>query len=81
MPLTDPDDDNYKIDHALWKQLKWTGNISITFHRVTNVCLAHGWKNVPSMREYDQVPEKALKGSSVSHKTTYVWHHLLSVKR
>ncbi|KAH6875344.1 hypothetical protein BKA58DRAFT_119479 [Alternaria rosae] len=63
-------DENHEIDHELWKQLKWTGNISITFHRVTNVRLARGWKNVPSMREYDEVPEKALKGSSVSHKTT-----------
>ncbi|KAI4919492.1 hypothetical protein J4E90_001627 [Alternaria incomplexa] len=63
-------DDNYEIDHALWKQLKWTGNISITFHRVTNVRFARAWKDVPSMREYDEVPEKALKGSSVSHKTT-----------
>jgi hypothetical protein len=70
--LTDPDDDNQAIDYELKRQLAWTGNISITFHRVTNVRQAGGWKNVPSMRQYEQVPEKALKGSSVSHKTTYV---------
>jgi hypothetical protein len=70
--LTDPDDGNHAIDHELQRQLAGTGNILITFHRVTNVRQAGRWKNVPSMRQYEQVPEKALKGSSVSHKTTYV---------
>jgi hypothetical protein len=70
MRLTNLDDDNDVIDCELQRQLAWTGNISITFHRVTNVRLAGGWKTVPSMREYNQVSEEALKGSSVSHKTT-----------
>ncbi|KAG9190575.1 hypothetical protein G6011_08663 [Alternaria panax] len=58
------------IESRLQEQLAHTGVISIAFHKVTNVRMAGGWKDVPSMYLYDKVPEKALKGSSVSHKTT-----------
>jgi hypothetical protein len=43
--------------------------------------MAAAWKDVPSMYQYDKVPEKALKGSSVSHKTTYVLQSWLAIMR
>jgi hypothetical protein len=67
-----PDDEREAIDYQLREQLAHTGVISIAFHKVTNVRMAGAWKEVPSMYQYDKVPEKALKGSSVSHKTTYI---------
>ncbi|CAN9441314.1 unnamed protein product [Alternaria alternata] len=66
----DTHDERSAIEHELQEQLAHTGTISIAFHKVTNVRMAAAWKDVPSMYQYDKVPEKALKGSSVSHKTT-----------
>ncbi|KAL1797328.1 hypothetical protein ACET3X_003934 [Alternaria dauci] len=63
-------DERHAIDQELQEQLAHTGTISIAFYHVTNVRMAGGCKDVPSMYQYDKVPEKALKGSSVSHKTT-----------
>jgi hypothetical protein len=59
----------------LQRQLASTGDISVFFHRVTNLRPRMVEKDLPAIREYEKVPEKALKGSSVSYKTTYVECH------
>ena len=63
------DDQAVVVGTHLQKQLAFTGDISVAFHRVTNVRMASGSKDAPTIYEYDKVPEKALKGSAVSHKT------------
>ena len=52
-------------------QLASTGNISIAFHRITNIRIASAGKKAPMIHEYGKVPEKALKGLAVSLKTMY----------
>jgi hypothetical protein len=57
-------------------QLAVTGDISVSFYRITNIRIASAGKKVPTIQEYDKVPEKALKGSAVSLKTKYEFESL-----
>jgi hypothetical protein len=75
------DDERDAIKDELQEQLAHTGVISVAFHKVTDVRMAGGSKDLPSIYQYDKVPEKALKGSSVSHKTTYVFESPLPIMR
>ncbi|KAJ5031481.1 hypothetical protein J3E72DRAFT_370659 [Bipolaris maydis] len=63
------DDETETVNTAVQNQLAVTGDISVSFYRITNIRVASAGKKAPTIHEYDKVPEKALKGSAVSLKT------------
>jgi hypothetical protein len=64
------------VDHSLKKQLASAGSISVSLYMVKNIRAKQMVPdNIPQLQGPSKVPEKALKGSSVSHKTTYGLHH------
>lgn len=65
------DDETEPVNTAVQNQLAATGDISVSFYRITNVRVSSAGKKAPTIHEYDKVPEKALKGSAVSLKTQY----------
>jgi hypothetical protein len=48
------------------------GQISILFYAIENMRPKVMGNRIPSLRNYDTLPEKALKGSSLSHSARYV---------
>jgi hypothetical protein len=61
------------IDDDLRQLLALVGEVEIAFHAITNVRPKKVMEaRLPSLRIYDSVPEKALKGSPVSHSARYV---------
>ncbi|EMD96636.1 hypothetical protein COCC4DRAFT_150281 [Bipolaris maydis ATCC 48331] len=65
----DTHDETETVNTAVQNQLAVTGDISVSFYRITNIRVASAGKKAPTIHEYDKVPEKALKGSAVSLKT------------
>lgn len=65
------DDDTGTVNTAVQNQLAATGEISVSFYRITNIRVSSADKKAPTIQEYDKVPEKAMKGSAVSLKTQY----------
>ncbi|XP_014558695.1 hypothetical protein COCVIDRAFT_35978 [Bipolaris victoriae FI3] len=65
----DTHEETETINTAVQNQLAVTGDISVSFYRITNIRVSSAGKKAPTIHEYDKVPEKALKGSAVSLKT------------
>ncbi|EUC41773.1 hypothetical protein COCMIDRAFT_40103 [Bipolaris oryzae ATCC 44560] len=65
----DTHDETGTVNTAVQNQLAATGEISVSFYRITNIRVSSAGKKAPTIQEYDKVPEKAMKGSAVSLKT------------
>ncbi|KAF2833543.1 hypothetical protein CC86DRAFT_461884 [Ophiobolus disseminans] len=55
------------IDTSLVRQLAASGQIMVPFHMIHNERRKVVQNRFPVLRDYDTVPEKAMKGSAVSH--------------